>query len=101
MVKADLITKIAEKTGATKKDSEIFLTAVVECISESLAEGEPVKIVGFGAFEVRERAAREGVHPQTLKPLKIPAARVPVFKAGKPLKELVAVKPKSKKRKKK
>ena len=101
MTKSDLIAKIAEKTGGTKKDSDMYLSAVLECIGESLAEGEDVKLTGFGSFEVRERAAREGVNPQTQKRIKIPAARVPVFKAGKPLKEMVAVKPKAKKGKKK
>jgi DNA-binding protein HU-beta len=97
MTKADLIGKIAEKTGETKKDADIYLSEVLDCISESLVEGDPVKLTGFGSFEVRERAAREGVNPQNQKRIKIPAARVPVFKAGKPLKEMVAVKPKAKK----
>jgi DNA-binding protein HU-beta len=101
MTKADLISKIAEKTGGTKKDADIALSAVIDCISESLAEGEPIKLTGFGSFEIRERAAREGVNPQTQKRIKIPAVRVPVFKAGKPLKEMVAVKPKAKRGKKK
>jgi len=90
MTKAELITMVAEKAGTTKKDADVALKAVLDSIQETLAKGEKVQLVGFGTFEVRERAAREGVNPQTQKKIKIPATRVPAFKAGRALKEAVA-----------
>lgn len=89
MTKTDLIDKIAEKTGLTKKDSGKALDAFIESVKEALAAGDKVQIVGFGSFEVRERAARKGLNPQTKSPIDIPARRVPVFKAGKDLKDAV------------
>lgn len=90
MTKAELVSAIAEKTELTKKDSEKALTAVLESITEALKKGEKVALVGFGTFEVRARAARQGINPQTKKKIKIPATKVPAFKAGKALKETVA-----------
>lgn len=90
MTKAELVTAIANKTELTKKNSEAALTAVLESITEALKKGEKVALVGFGTFEVRARAARTGINPQTKKKIKIPAAKVPAFKAGKALKEAVA-----------
>jgi len=90
MTKAELITMVAEKSGTTKKQADIALSAVIDSITETLANGEKVQLVGFGTFEVRERAAREGVNPQNKKKIKIPAAKVPAFKAGRALKEAVA-----------
>ncbi len=90
MTKAELVTAIAGKTELTKKDSEAALTAVLESITEALKKGDKVALVGFGTFEVRARAARTGINPQTKKKIKIPAAKVPAFKAGKALKEAVA-----------
>ena len=89
MNKSELISVVAEKTGMTKKDTEKVVNSVFEGISESLAKGDKVRIIGFGTFEVRERKAREGRNPATGEPITIPAAKVPVFKAGKALKESV------------
>jgi len=89
MTKTELITLVAEKAGTTKKNADAALTAVIDSITETLAKGEKVQLVGFGTFEVRERAAREGVNPQTRKKIKIPATKVPAFKAGRALKEAV------------
>jgi len=85
-----LVTAIAEKASITKKDADNALNAVVSAITEALQKGEKVQLVGFGTFEVRERAAREGVNPQTKQKISIPAAKVPAFKAGSALKEAVA-----------
>ncbi len=89
MNKTDLISSIAEKAELTKKDSEKALGAVFESISDALAEGEKVQLIGFGTFEVRERAARKGRNPATKEEIDIPASKVPAFKAGKALKEKV------------
>ena len=89
MNKTELIAAIAAKTGETKKDAEATLNAFVNVVSETLAKGDKVQLVGFGSFEVRKRAARKGRNPQTKEEIKIPASKVPVFKAGKALKDLV------------
>ena len=89
MNKTELIAAIAAKTGETKKDAEATLNAFVNVVSETLAKGDKVQLVGFGSFEVRKRAARKGRNPQTKEELKIPASKAPVFKAGKALKDLV------------
>ena len=90
MTKAELVTAIANKTDLTKKNSDAALAAVLESITEALENGERVVLVGFGTFEVRARAARTGINPQTKKKIKIPAAKVPAFKAGRALKDAVA-----------
>ena len=89
MNKADLINAVAEKTGLSKKDSEKAVAAVFASITESLQRGEKLSLVGFGTFEVKERAARPGVNPRTKEPITIPASKSPVFKAGKPLKDAI------------
>ena len=89
MNKSDLIAAIAAKTGETKKDAEATLNAFVDVVTDALVKGDKVKLVGFGTFEVRKRAARKGRNPQTKEEIKIPASKAPVFKAGKALKELV------------
>ncbi len=89
MNKAELIAKIAEESKLTKKAAETALDAFVTSVESALANGEKVQLVGFGTFEVRERAARKGRNPQTKEEIKIPASKAPVFKAGKALKELV------------
>lgn len=89
MNKAELITKMAEKSPLTKKDAETALKAFVESVQEALENGEKVQLVGFGTFETRERAAREGRNPRTKEVISIPASVVPVFKAGKEFKEKV------------
>ncbi|MBR6736483.1 MAG: HU family DNA-binding protein [Oscillospiraceae bacterium] len=90
MTKADLIAVVAEKTGSSKKDSEKMLTAVIDSITEALASGEKVSIVGFGSFEVKTRGARKGINPRTKKEITIEASKLPSFKAGKTLKEAVS-----------
>ncbi len=90
MNKADLISKIAVNSGLSKKDSEKALAAAIDAIVESLKVGEKVQLVGFGIFDVKERAARTGRNPKTKEAIKIPASRVPQFKAGKALKDAVA-----------
>ena len=89
MNKSELIAAIATKTGETKKDAEATLNAFVNVVSETLAKGDKVQLVGFGSFEVRKRAARKGRNPQTKEEIKIPASKAPAFKAGKALKDLV------------
>ncbi len=89
MNKAEMISNVAEKAELTKKDAEKAVTAVLETISEALSRGDRVQLVGFGTFEIRERAARKGRNPQTGEEIDIAAARVPVFKAGKSLREAV------------
>lgn len=87
--KAELIDSVASKTGLTKKDATSAVDAVFETIQENLSEGNKVQLIGFGNFEVRQRAARKGRNPQTGKPLQIPARDVPAFKAGMGLKNAV------------
>ena len=89
MNKSELIAAIAAKTGETKKNAEASLNALIDVVTESLAKGDKVQLVGFGSFEVRKRAARKGRNPQTKEEIKIPASKAPVFKAGKALKDLV------------
>lgn len=90
MNKAELISNVAEKTEFTKKDAEKAVSAFLDSVGEALARGEKVQLVGFGTFEVRERAARKGRNPQTGEEIDIAAARVPVFKPGKSLREAVS-----------
>ncbi|NLC45444.1 MAG: HU family DNA-binding protein [Clostridiales bacterium] len=89
MNKSELISAVAEKSELTKKDTEKAVNALVSVISETLAEGDKVQLVGFGTFEVRERAERKGRNPQTKEEITIPASKAPVFKAGKALKDSV------------
>ena len=90
MTKADLITVVAQKTNLSKKDSDKAVAAVLDAITETLAAGEKVSLVGFGTFEVKERAAREGINPRSKEKIIIPASKLPSFKAGKALKEEVS-----------
>jgi len=90
MNKNDLVSAMAEKSGLTKKDAEKALNAFIDAVTDALSNGDKVQLVGFGSFEVRERAERVGRNPQTQEEIKIPATKVPVFKAGKVLKEMVA-----------
>lgn len=89
MNKSELISVVAEKAGMTKKDTEKIVSAVFDGITESLSKGDKVQIIGFGTFDVRNRKAREGRNPATGAALKIPAVKVPVFKAGKAFKDTV------------
>ena len=87
--KQELIAKVAESADLTKKDAEKAVNAVFASVSEFLAKGEKVQLIGFGTFETRERAARKGRNPQTGDSIKIAATTVPAFKAGKALKDAV------------
>ncbi|MDR0614536.1 MAG: HU family DNA-binding protein [Lactobacillales bacterium] len=89
MNKSNLVDAIAEKTGLTKKDSAAAVDATFKTIQESLTKGEKVQLIGFGNFEVRQRAERKGRNPQTKEEIIIPASKTPAFKAGKALKEAV------------
>jgi DNA-binding protein HU-beta len=97
MNKVELAAAIANETGLTKKDSEAAVKAFVEVVTNELKKGEKVQLVGFGTFEVVERAAREGRNPQTGKTMKIKASKAPKFKAGKALKDAVNTSKKKKK----
>lgn len=89
MNKTQLIDAVAKKADLKKKDAEAAVKAVIDSISESLAAGEKVQLVGFGTFEVKKRAARQGRNPLTGKPMKIKASKHPAFSAGKALKDSV------------
>ena len=89
MNKTELVAAVAEKTGMSKKDSEKAVNAAFDTITEALAAGDKVQLVGFGAFEVKERGARIGRNPKTKEEIEIPASRVASFKVGKALKEAV------------
>lgn len=89
MNKTELAAIIAEKAELTKKDAEAALNAFMDSVKEALAKGDKVSLVGFGTFEVRERAAREGKNPRTGENLTIAACKVPAFKPGKALKDKV------------
>ncbi|MBC8529978.1 HU family DNA-binding protein [Christensenellaceae bacterium NSJ-44] len=89
MNKAELVMAVAEKCDCTKKDAEAAVNAFVSVVSEALAKGDKVQIVGFGNFEVRERAERMGRNPLTKEEITIPASKSPVFKPGKLLKDSV------------
>lgn len=89
MNKQELISAMAEKAGLTKKDSEAALAAFISTVEGALKSGDKVQLIGFGSFEVRDRAARTGKNPSTGETINIPAAKVPAFKAGRALKDLV------------
>ncbi|AIF66658.1 MULTISPECIES: HU family DNA-binding protein [Terribacillus] len=89
MNKTDLINTVAEKSDLSKKDATKAVDAVFDSIMDSLKQGDKVQLIGFGNFEVRERAARKGRNPQTGNEIEIPASKVPAFKAGKALKDNV------------
>ena len=90
MNKAELVAAVAEKAALSKKDSEKAVNAVFEAITDAMVAGDKVQVVGFGAFEVKNREARVGRNPRTKEEIAIPASRVPAFKAGKALKDAVA-----------
>ncbi|MBD3181681.1 DNA-binding protein [Candidatus Poribacteria bacterium] len=89
MIKGDLVNKVSE-IGITKKQSAEVVDAVLDAIKNALAEGDKVSLIGFGTFSVKERAAREGRNPRTGEKIQIEAKKVPAFKPGKELKEMVA-----------
>lgn len=89
MNKSELIAKVSEKSGLTKKDSEKAIASVLDSIVEAVSNDEKVQIIGFGTFELRRRSARMGRDPRTNKEIKIPATNVPAFKVGKAFKTAV------------
>lgn len=89
MNKAELVSSVADKAEVTKKEAEKIITAVFDVVEEALAKGEKVQLVGFGTFEVRDRAARTGRNPQTGEEIQIAATRVPAFRAGKALRDSI------------
>ena len=89
MNKTELIAAVAEKAEISKKDSEKALKAFIDVVTDELKAGGKIQLVGFGTFEVSERAAREGRNPQTGKTMKIEASKAPKFKAGKALKDAI------------
>ena len=90
MNKTELIAAVVEKTQLTKKDAEKVVNAVFGAVTEAVAKGEKVQIVGFGTFELRERAERVGRNPRTGEEMTIAASKQPVFKAGKAFKDIVS-----------
>ena len=90
MNKTELIAVVAEKTGLTKKEAERIVSATFETVTASLSKGEKVSVSGFGIFEVKTREARIGRNPRTKEEIKIPATKLPAFKASKTLKDVVA-----------
>ena len=87
MNKVTLVAKIAEKSGLSKKQAEQALGAFIDSVTEALKEGDKVQLMGFGTFEVKERAARTGRNPSTGETIEIPASKTPTFKAGKALRD--------------
>ena len=89
MNKSELIAALAEKTELSRKDAEKVLAAFVDSVSESLAKGDKIQLIGFGTFEVKNRPARTARNPRTGAEIKIAASKAPAFKAGKALKDKV------------
>ena len=89
MNKTELIAAVAEKAGLSKKDADAAVAAAFDAVTAALAKGEKVQLVGFGTFEVSERAAREGRNPQSGEVMHIAASKTPKFKAGKALKDML------------
>ena len=89
MNKSDLVSAVAEKTGQTKKLAELMIDATFDAITGELSSGGKIQLVGFGAFEVKDRAARMGRNPKTKESIHIPASKAPAFKPGKALKDAV------------
>ena len=89
LTKQDLVSKVAESSGLSKKDANAAVDAITSAIRSALAAGDSVGLIGFGTFEAKTRAAREGRNPQTGNKISIPAKKVPTFKAGKQLREAI------------
>lgn len=89
MNKMELVSAMADKSGLSKKDCEAALSALTETVTDALKAEDKVQLVGFGSFEVKKRDARTGRNPRTSEPVEIPAAKLPVFKAGKALKDAI------------
>ena len=89
MNKTELVAAMAEKAGVSKKDTEAVLNAFIDTVQEAVKADDKVQLVGFGTFEARERAAREGINPLTKEKIQIAASKVPAFKVGKAFKDMV------------
>ena len=89
MLKRDLVDRMSDVAGITKKQASVALDSLLDSIAESLKAGDPVLLTGFGKFEVRNRAARRGINPKTMEAITLPASKVPAFKAGKALKTAI------------
>ena len=87
MNKSELVAAIAKETGHPKNQTEVFLNAFMKAVKEAVAKKDEIQLIGFGSFGSRENKARDGINPQTKKPIKIKASRTPIFKAGKSFKE--------------
>jgi DNA-binding protein HU-beta len=85
--KQELVRQMAEKSGLTQKDAEAALEAIVHTMEDATKRNDPVKLVGFGTWEVRERKARKGLNPRTAEPIEVPQNKVPIFKSGRTLKD--------------
>lgn len=92
MNKTELVNAVAEKADFSKKDAEKAVAAVIDSITDALTQGDKIQLVGFGTFEVRERAEKQGRNPRTGETMTVPASKLPAFKAGKALKDAVAQK---------
>ncbi len=90
MTKAELVATMAAKSGLSKKDTEKALSSFIDTVTETLSNGDSIQLVGFGTFEVRDRAARTGINPRTKEKMSIEATKVPAFKAGRALKDAVS-----------
>lgn len=90
MNKTELIAAVAEKADLSKKDADAAVAAVIDAVTEALQKDEKIQLVGFGTFEVRARAEKQGRNPRTGEAMTVPASKVPAFKAGKALKDAVA-----------
>ncbi|MBW4458562.1 MAG: HU family DNA-binding protein [Nostoc indistinguendum CM1-VF10] len=90
MNKGELVDAVAAKTNVTKKQADEIISAFLSVVTEAVANGEKVTLIGFGSFERRDRSEREGRNPKTNEPMTIPATKVPAFSAGKQFKEKVA-----------
>jgi DNA-binding protein HU-beta len=89
MNKTELVAAVAAKANLAKKDADAAVSAVLEAVTDALADGDKVSIVGFGTFSIKTRAARTGLNPRTKEKIEIPEAKVPTFKAGSALKDAV------------
>ena len=89
MTKAELVEKVADRIHLTKKQTEVIVNILLTCVTEALSDGDKVELRGFGSFRIRQRNPREGRNPKTGDTVQIPAKKVPFFKAGKELREMV------------
>ncbi|HEY3128414.1 MAG TPA: integration host factor subunit beta [Acidobacteriota bacterium] len=93
MTKAELVEEVAKNSNLTKKDAEVIVQTVLDSIIDSLKEGRKVELRGFGSFRLRQRSSRTGRNPKTGEKVKVPAKRIPYFKPGKELKDLINQQP--------